>query len=148
MKRLASFFTTALGVILLLSMPGLTQAARAASTVGVLEGGGCRPAYSGNGFVRTYPCISVSGGYFRADAYNSGLPSNCAYYLVYIVDVYQVLRDGVVAVGPQQRPCTQGRSDVTLYPSAGANSVYLSRITVFDSSHRKIGTLESPRIWI
>ncbi|MDA0634497.1 hypothetical protein OUY22_13815 [Nonomuraea sp. MCN248] len=114
-----------------------------------MEGGGCRAAYNSNGFKNTYPCISVSGGYFRADSYTAGLPAGCSYYIVYLIewDRLAPATGGRVANFSSHQPCNRVHSDIVLYRDYNTLWTYLSRITVYNSSHAKIGTLDSPRVW-
>ncbi|MEV4176385.1 hypothetical protein [Nonomuraea sp. NPDC049709] len=146
---MTAVLATCFSLILLLATPGLARSAQGAGSAGALEGGGCRAAYDSNGFKNTYPCISVSGGYFRADSYTAGLPAGCSYYIVYLIewDRLAPVTGGRVANLSSHQPCNRVHSDIVLYRDSNTPWTYISRITVFNSSNAKIGSLESPRVW-
>ncbi|MEU4575456.1 hypothetical protein [Nonomuraea sp. NPDC023979] len=128
----------AFGAALLLSQSPAAQAQAVASAAD----GGCRPAYTGNGFVSVYPCISKSGTTVIADAYADEMPSACAYYKVSIVSGAY---DTVWTTGPEEA-CSRAHSGrVRLYNARGT---FRSKITTYDRNDRSIGSLESPNITV
>ncbi|WP_440070008.1 hypothetical protein [Streptosporangium sp. OZ121] len=138
MRRIAR---TVLSMVLLLAMSSLALPAQAAGT---FIGGGCREAFNQKGFKNTYPCVSVSGGYFRGDAYTAGLPAACDYYEVRIVELRPTGGKEVAWTDPQ--PCNRRHSDVVLYADRDELYTYVARMVVY-SGDARIGSLESPRVW-
>ncbi|MGW0480442.1 hypothetical protein [Nonomuraea sp. NPDC003214] len=129
----------AFGAALLLSQSPAAQAQAVASAV---ADGGCRAAYTGNGFVSVYPCISKAGTTVIADAYADEMPSACAYYRVSIVSGAY---DTVWATGPREA-CSRAHSG-RVYLS-NARGTFRSKITTYDRNDRSIGSLESPNITV
>ncbi|WP_132618936.1 hypothetical protein [Nonomuraea terrae] len=55
---------------------------------------------------------------------------------------------GEVEAWSSRQPCNRWHSDTVLFRDENTLWTYVSRITVSNGSGVKVGSLESPRVWI